>query len=31
MSVMDRDADENQLRLEFYLNMNSLFSGEMPS
>jgi hypothetical protein len=31
MSVSDRDADENELRLELYLSISSLFSGEMPS
>lgn len=31
MSVPNRDADENGLRLELYLSSKSLFSGEMPS
>jgi hypothetical protein len=31
MSVPDRDANENGLRLDLYLSMSSLFSGEMPS
>ncbi len=31
MSMLDKDADENELRLELYLSIIGLFSGEMPS
>jgi len=31
MTVADRDADENEPRLDLYLSSSNVFSSEMPS